>query len=146
MNGALAYGSGAAAASLFYILWFVIQIPHQGVGLGFRIGLALFFWLVQGFCLALVLLSAPWIMAVKLYPRWRWPGWVYFASIGAIFTFAISCATASLSPKPLFIEDQTFFEGARIAAERQGLCFGLAGMVHGITYWFIGQRGLRPRW
>ncbi len=142
MKRALAYGSGATAASLFYMVWFLAQLPHDEGDLGLRIGFALFVWLVQGFCLALVLLIVPWILAEKLYPRWRWAGWVYFASIGALFTFAISCATASLSPKPLFIEDQTFLEGARLAAVREGVCFGLAGMIHGFIYWFIGRRGL----
>ena len=39
------------------------------------------------------------------------------------------------------MEDQTFFEGARIAAERQGVCFAVAGILHGLTYWFLAEKG-----
>jgi hypothetical protein len=142
MNRIAAYGLGAVSASVFYVIWFAIfiQMDSPKVTLGFDIGFALFFWLFEGFCLAVILMSVPWIFAVRLYPRWPWAGWVYFVSIGALLTFAIACATSSLSPKPLFIEDQTFFEGALIAAERQGICFGLAGIIHGFTYWFVGEK------
>jgi hypothetical protein len=40
----------------------------------------------------------------------------------------------------LVIEDQTFVEGAMIAAEREGLCMLLAGVFFGLTYWFLSGR------
>jgi hypothetical protein len=142
MNRMAAYALGAAIASLVYIAWIVVEIPPPA-GFGFRLGLALFIWLVDGFSLTLVIVAIPWILAVRLYQAsWR-AGWAYFAVIGAALTFAFGCAAASLSPKPLFIEDQTFFEGARIAAERQGVCVTVAGVLHGLTYWLLGEKG-RP--
>lgn len=140
MNRMAAYALGAAIASLVYIAWTAVDIPPPA-SLGFRLGFALFFWLVDGFSLTLLLVGIPWILAVRLYQgSWR-AGWAYFAVIGAALTFAIGCAAASLSPKPLFIEDQTFFEGARIAAERQGVCITVAGILHGLTYWRLGEKG-----
>jgi hypothetical protein len=140
MNRMAAYALGAAIASLVYIAWTAVDFPPPG-GLGFRLGLALSFWLVEGFSVTLLLVGTLWILAVRLYRgSWR-SGWAYFAMVGAVLTFAIGCAAASLSPKPLFIEDQTFFEGARIAAERQGVCFTVAGILLGLTYWFLAEKG-----
>jgi hypothetical protein len=140
MNRMAAYALGAAIASLVYIAWTAVDIPPPA-GLAFRLGFALFFWLVEGFSLTLLLVGIPWILAVRLSQgSWR-AGWAYFAVIGAALTFAIGCPAASLSPKPLFIEDQTFFEGARIAAERQGVCITVAGVLHGLTYWLLAEKG-----
>lgn len=136
----LAYAAGAASASLFYVVWLVIEMRGPGIGLGFRIGLALFFWLVNGFAAALILMAVPWLLPVRMYVRVGWRAWIYFACAGAVLTFTIGCATASLSPKPMWIEDQTFLEGALIAANRQGLCLTLAGSIHGFVYWFIAEK------
>lgn len=57
----------------------------------------------------------------------------------------IGCAASSLSPKPLFIEDQTFLEGVLIALERQGFCLALAGTIIGIGYWFFAERCLTDK-
>jgi hypothetical protein len=139
MNRIAAYALGTAIASLVYIAWTAVDFLPPG-GLGFRLGLALFFWLVEGFSVTLLLVGIPWILVVRLYRgSWR-AGWAYFAVIGAVLTFAIGCAATSLSPKPLFIEDQTFFEGARIAAEREGLCFTVAGILLGFTYWLFAEK------
>src|ERR1700727_3528425 len=61
----------------------------------------------------------------------------------AALIFLVGCAMSSLAPKPLFIEDQTFFEGFRIAVERQGLVFLLAGAGFGCLYWLVSERALR---
>jgi hypothetical protein len=58
--------------------------------------------------------------------------------VGAPLLFVIGCAAASISPKPLWIEDQTFLEGALIAVVRQGLSF--SGVVFGASYWFLSER------
>jgi hypothetical protein len=68
---------------------------------------------------------------------------LYFSTMGAALIFLVGCAMSSLAPKPLFIEDQTFFEGFRIAVERQGLVFVLAGAVFGCLYWLVSERTLR---
>jgi hypothetical protein len=52
----------------------------------------------------------------------------------------IGCVMSSVSPKPLFIEDQTFLEGALIALQRQGVGLALAGMIIGLGYWFFAER------
>ncbi len=143
MNRTIGYGFGAAGASLFYVVWLVTTTPPE-IDAGLRIRWALFFWLINGFCLTLVLMGALWILAVRLYPRWRWVGWVYYVSIGTVLMLVIGCATASLSPKPTF-EDQTFLEGVRAVAESQGICLGLAGMIHGFVYWFVCEKRLCSR-
>jgi hypothetical protein len=52
----------------------------------------------------------------------------------------VGCAASSVSPKPLFIEDQTFLEGVFIALERQGVCLALAGAIIGAGYWFLAEK------
>ena len=111
--------------------------PPERPGLIFSVGLAFFFCLTDGFGLALALLSLPWIAVVLGYRNLRSSGPLYFAGIGALLTFVIGCTTSSLSWKPLFIEDQTFFEGAIITAERQGIILLLAGAMFGLIYWFV---------
>jgi hypothetical protein len=130
---------------MFYIAWFLLVLaplaPTAGqTSLLFKVGLASFFWLFGGFGPALALMSLPWIMAVRAYRRQQWSGPIYFAAAGAFGTFIIGCAAASLSPKPLFVEDQTFFEGVLIAAERQGICLLLAGIIFGFAYWLLSER------
>ncbi|MGO8815271.1 MAG: hypothetical protein ACLQVG_11520 [Terriglobia bacterium] len=136
------YVLSAVLASLFYIIWFLIFLALQPgqTSLGFDLGFACMFTIIGGFGPALAVMSLPWIVAVGEYRKLRRGGQVYFAAIGAFLTFVISCATASLSPKPFFIEDQTFFEGVKIAAERQGICSILAGTIFGLSYWFLSER------
>jgi hypothetical protein len=55
---------------------------------------------------------------------------------------SIGCAASSVSPKPLFIEDQTFIEGVLIALERQGACLALAGTILGLGYWFLAEKNV----
>jgi hypothetical protein len=136
---------GATVASLIYVLWDALvfmksepQTPH--VGLGFRLLLALFFWIAMGFAPALLVMIAPWSLAVAACWKLRWSGQLYFPAVGAVMVFVLGCTTASLAPKPLFVEDQTFLQGATIAAERQGITFLLAGLAFGVCYWFFGER------
>lgn len=65
---------------------------------------------------------------------------MYFPLMGAAATFIVECATSSLAPKPLFIEDQTFLEGFMIAVQRQGVCLLLTGLMFGLTFWFVSER------
>jgi len=105
----------------------------------------LFFWLTDGFALTLFLMIAPWSLAVSAYRKLRWFGGIYFPVLGAVIIFAFGCVTASISPKPFFVDDQTFLAGAVMAAERQGLCFLLAGIAFGASYWFFGERHIPSR-
>jgi hypothetical protein len=99
-----------------------------------------FFSIFGGFVPALGLMIAPWLLVVRGYRQVQLPGWIYFSAVGAVSTVVVGCVTASLAPKPLFIEDQTFLEGAIVAAERQGVCMLLAGLLFGLTYWILSER------
>jgi hypothetical protein len=114
-------------------------------GLGFRLLLGWFFWVAGGFAPTLLVMIVPWILAVSAYRKLRWFGQLYFPGVGAFVLFVLGCTSASLAPKPLFIEDQTFLEGAAIAAERQGIAFLLAGLAFGVCYWFFGERQIPAR-
>jgi hypothetical protein len=144
-NRALGYLASVVSASLFYVAWFVIEInrkpvPEGRVGVRFELGFAIFFLIFSGMGAAFVLMVPPWYATVRLYDRLKRFGPTYFSLIGAVATLAIGCATASLSPKPLFIEDQTFLQGFMIAIERQGFCLLLTGAVFGLTFWLISER------
>ncbi len=144
-NRLVGYLASVASASLFYVAWFVIAFepaltPHEDVSVSYMIGLALVFWLVGGVGAALVLMALPWYLAVRVYGRMHRFGLVYFSIIGSTTAFVLGCGASSLSPKPLFIEDQSFFEGFRIAAEREGGCLLLTGLVFGITFWLVSER------
>jgi hypothetical protein len=147
-NRVVGYLASVAAASLFYVAWLALSFMFVGPSRGqvkvlFNIGLAIFFWSFEGMGAALALMALPWCLAVRAYARVRTSGWIYFPVIGAATTLVIGCGTSSLAPKPLFIEDQTFFEGFMVAAERQGICLLLTGLVFGFTFWTVSER-LRP--
>ena len=112
--------------------------PEYSVGL--RLGVASFFWLAGGFAPTLLAIIVPWFLAVSVYQKLRWSGRIYFPVVGAFMVFVLGCAIASLMPKPLFIEDQTFLEGAVVVAQREGICLLLAGIAFGASYWFFGER------
>lgn len=121
----------------FYVSWIVVEVPGS---FSSRVLAALILCVFGGFSAALVLMGLPWTLAVWVYRNVRWSGAAYFTCVGALLMFLVGCAASSLSPKPLFIEDQTFFEGALIAVERQGICLTLAGMIVGLGYWFLAER------
>jgi hypothetical protein len=127
---------------VFYIVWdtVFIRVQPDKTTWGVNLEVAIVFSIVGGFGPALALMSLPWILAVWGYRKLRCYGQVYFAGIGAVLLLVIGCATASLFPKPFFIEDQTFIEGIKIAVERQGICFFLAGAFCGFSYWFLSER------
>ena len=144
-NRLVGYVASLICASLFYMVWFAIvvgQINPKGdpVSLRFQFGFAFFFWLFSGMGAALVLLALPWFLAVLCHDRMKSSGRIYFPLIGAACTLAIGCVTASLSPKPFFVEDQTFFQGFVIALQREGICFLLTGFIFGLTFWLVSER------
>ena len=157
MGRAVGYLVSAIVASLVYIAWFLVDLtrmrPHV-TGIAFDLSFSVFFWLTGGYAVTLVILMFPWAFAVWAHRRLRLSGEIYFPAVGACFIILIGCAMASISPKPLWIEDQTFLEGALIAAARQGLSFLFSGIAFGASYWFGTERqfsahgphaGPRPR-
>ena len=141
------YLAGTAAATLIYVIWDTC-VTHLSVApagrpsIKFEIGLAIFFAIFEGFGAAMLLIAPLWFLVAlwrNLAPRL---GALYFSTMGAALTFLAACAMSSLAPKPLFIEDQTFFEGFKIAVERQGVVFLVAGAVLGCVYWLVTERSL----
>ena len=146
-NRLFGYFASVSRASLFYVVWFVISSelsrtppPDGHVSVLFEIGFAFFFLLFSGIGAAFVLRAIPWYCAVRWYGRLQRFGPIYFSLIGAATILVVGCGTSSLSPKPLFIEDQTFLEGFTIAMERQGICLMLTGFTFGLTFWLISER------
>lgn len=143
----IGYAAGAILASLIFVGWLQLSFVQYATptSFRFRLSFALFFWLTDGFALTLFLMIAPWSLAVSAYRKLRWFGGIYFPVLGAVIIFTFGCVTASISPKPFFVDDQTFLAGAVMAAERQGLCFLLAGIAFGASYWFFGERHIPSR-
>ena len=141
------YMSGAAAATLIYVVWDAVAMhmsvaPSGRPSFKFEIGAAIFFAVFAGLGAAILLIAPLWLLVTllsNLLPRLQA---LYFSAMGAVLVFLAGCAMSSLAPKPLFIEDQTFFEGFRIAVERQGLVFFFAGAVLGSVYWLVSERSL----
>jgi hypothetical protein len=88
---------------------------------------------------AFVLMVFPWYLTVAWHDRLQRFGLMYFSLIGAAITIAIGGGTASLAPKPLFVDDQTFIQGFMIAVQRQGVCLLLTGFVFGLTFWLVSE-------
>jgi hypothetical protein len=134
----------AILASLIYLVWLTVLITFREwgnlPGLIFVLGFALFFLFAGGFALALLLMIVPWAIAVWAQFKMRWDGRIYFPVVGAVLVFTLGCTTASLLPKPLWIEDQTFLEGAVITAERQGVCLLLCGVAFGACYCWLERQ------
>lgn len=144
---AVGYIVGGIVASLIYIGWLLVETvghPPGGAdtGLGLGAAFSVFFWLTGGFAAMLVILIFPWGLAVWAHRKLRWPGGIYFPVIGALLVFVAACVMTSISPKPVWMEDQTFFQGAMIAAVRQGLSFVVSGIAFGASYWLVSERGL----
>jgi hypothetical protein len=141
-NRLVGYLASVTSATLFYVVWLVAQntTPSSHVTVLFSIGFAFFFWLFGGMGAAFVLMAFPWYLAVAWQGRLQRFRLMYFPLVGAGTTMVIGCCTSSLSPKPLFIEDQTFVEGFTIAVQRQGICLLLTGFVFGLTFWLISER------
>jgi hypothetical protein len=118
------YAASAILASLIYIIWVAVSITFGGgetthSGLLFGFGFASVFLFVGGFVLALLLMIVPWAIAVWAQLNPRWDGRIYFPGVGALLVLTLGSTAAAISPKPFWIDDQTFLEGAVIAAQRQ---------------------------
>jgi hypothetical protein len=137
------YAVSAILASLVYVVWLMVSITF-GEGnhpsLIFGLGFASFFLFADGFALALLLMIVPWAVAVWVQFKTRLDSRIYFPTVGASLLFAFGCTTASISPKPLWMENQTFLEGAVIAAERQGIGLLLSGIAFGACYCWLERK------
>ena len=140
-NRVVGYLASVAAASLFYVAWFALSSTSDGkVTVLFKIGLAIFFLVFEGLGATLVVMTLPWYLAARAYSRAQSSSVIYFPVLGAMTTLVIGCGASSLAPKPLFIEDQTFFEGFMVAVHNQGVCLLLTGLVFGLTFWLVSER------
>jgi hypothetical protein len=143
----LGYVVGSLLGFLFYVAWIFCELSLSSRGAHEQfvttLGVLIWFALFGGFGVVFLALILPWAVAVSVFPQGRWSGKLYFTFVGAILVFVLGCLISSLMPKPLFIEDQTFFEGVIIAVKRQGICLALAGSVFGASYWFVSERHAR---
>jgi hypothetical protein len=105
----------------------------------------LIFWAIGGFAPALLVMIAPWSLAVLAYRKLRWCSRLYFLGMGACMVFVLGCTSASLAPKPFFVQEQTFLQGAGMAAGREGIVFLLAGLAFGACYWYFGEQRIPVR-
>jgi hypothetical protein len=140
----LGYIVSSFSAFLFYVAWIFCDLSLSGRGAHEQfvgtLSALIWFALFGGFGVVFLALIPPWAVAVSVFPKARWSGKLYFTFVGAILIFVLGCVISSLMPKPLFIEDQTFFEGVIVAVKRQGICFALAGSLFGASYWFVSER------
>lgn len=143
----LGYIGSTLLAFLFYVAWMFCELSLSSPGTHIQFDEILFvlmwFVLFRGFGIVFLALIFPWAVVVSVFLKTRWSGKLYFTFAGAIFVFVLGCLISSIMPKPLFIEDQTFFDGVIIAVKREGICFALAGSVFGASYWFLSERHVR---
>ena len=135
------YALSCTLAWVFYVGWIAAESPGPR-SLQSSLFAALFFCVFGGFSAALVLMALPWALVVFIFSKVRLPGAAYFPCAGALLMILLGCAISSLSPKPLFIEDQTFFEGALITLERQGVCLCPRGPHHRIRVLVPGRKNV----
>jgi len=135
------YLTAAAAGSFVYttggLIDFVLTGPGYPVLDALKIVLAI--WLLV-FFMAVVGMFLPWRLAIWVSRLANWASIFYFVGTAAVATLVVGCVMSSLFPKLSFIEDQTFFEGMRVAAERQGWLLRITGIAGGLTYWFVSER------
>jgi hypothetical protein len=136
---AVGYMLSAVVASAFYVLW-IAALPIGRGRLSDHLLAGSFLYLMEGLPLTLLLMALPWTMVVWTWPKVPLSGVAYFASAGAFLMLLMGCVASSLSPKLLFIEDQTFLQGFVIALERQGVCLAIMGAIIGLGYWFSAER------
>jgi tetrahydromethanopterin S-methyltransferase subunit F len=132
------FAVSAILASLLYVIWVAISAAWDGGtthrGLIFGLRFALFFMFAGGFALAWILMIVLWAMAVWLQLKTRWDARIYFPAVGALLVLVLGSAASSIAPTPAWMQNQTFLQGAAIAAERQGLCLLASGLVFGACY------------
>jgi hypothetical protein len=134
-----AYALCSIVGSVFYIGWIVVEAGGPG-SFQTRLMAALILYVFGGFAAALVLMTLPWAGVVWMYRRAQPNGAPLFALSGSLLMVLVGCVASSVSPKPLFVENQSFWQGVLITLERQGACLALTGMIIGFGYWFLVER------
>ncbi len=132
------YALGSTVASAFYIGWIMVEAGDPG-SFQTRLIAALILCVFGGFSAAVVLMTLPWTLVVWISCKAQSLGALYFACSGALSMILVGCLASSVSPKPFFVEDQTFWEGFLITLERQGSCLALSGMIIAFGYWFLAE-------
>jgi len=87
-----------------------------------------------------VCMFIPWVLLMCISYKIRWFGPRFFMASGSGSAVVAGCIASFLMPKPLFIEDQTFFQVLIIFAERLAPLLFVSGLIGGWTYWFIAER------
>ena len=137
------YFAAVIAATLSYLVWIAAEDllinPKQQVNL---LSILLIVMIVELFSILAVAVSmlVPWGLAIWGSTQHSRPGGVHFALAGASAAFILGCVASSLSPKPLFVEDQSFARGLEIAAQREGLGLFFSGLFGGLIYWSVSER------
>ena len=139
-----AYALTSILASAFYVGWIVADVGGPG-SFKTRLTAAILVYLFGGFAAALVLMIVPWAVVVSISRRAQPFGAVYCACSGAFLMILIGCVASSLSPKPLFVVEQSFLDGILITLKRAGACLALSGMIFGFGYWFIAERNQKDK-
>ena len=137
------YAVSSAVASVFYIGWIIVEAGGGPGSFQTRLIAALILYMFGGFSAALVLMTLPWAAVVWISRKAQALGPLYFACSGALSMLLVGCVASSASPKPIFVEYQSFWEGALITLKRQGACLALSGMIIGFGYWFLAERNAR---
>lgn len=135
------YALSSVLASAFYIGWIIVEAGPGGIRT--RAVAALIFYLFGGFAATLLLMTLPWALIVWIAQKRASFRPIGFLCSGTLCLLVIGCIVSSLSPKPLFVEDQTFLEGLLIGLERQGVPLALSGAILGFGYWSFAERNQR---
>ena len=132
------YGLGSILASAFYIGWIIVQ---SGPGsLRDRLVAASILYLFGGFAVAVALMTLPWVLTACIAHKAQTWGALRYVLSGSMWMLVMGCVVSAIAPKPLFVEDQTFWGGVTVTLERQGICFALSGAILGFGYWFLAER------
>ena len=137
------YALSCTVGGAFYMGW--IMVEARPGSFQTRLIAALILCVFGGFSAAVVLMAPPWALIVWISGKMKSLRAVYFAGSGAVSMILVGCAASAASPKPLFIDDQTFWESFLITLERQGVCLAISGMIIGFGYWLLAERNLKSR-
>lgn len=140
LNFWFGYVCSAIVVSIFYVIWMYFQfLPVFHKADISPLGFSIFFYFTSGFFVSLFVMIIPWFFATKLSKFFVQFHFFYFALFGAFSFFLVNCFCA-VSPYDL---GETHRELEFAVAKNDGLCFLLAGLFFGTSYWFLTERSLR---
>jgi len=148
VNRFAGYVTAVSAGSFVYTcggLAFFRAVLFRSFGLSglnfLHFAMALFFCV---FCTAFAGMFVPWWLTVLVSCQFKRIGGFYFIGNAALASLAIGCILATLILKGAFNWQVSLFEGIRGLAVIQGWLLLLAGIVGGLCYWFVSERGRTP--